>query len=224
MLERKMKKRKIVLNSILIFLAVFVIFLLCFGRVIPSFVPKGNNLFYDSYYLKMDKNLFYRQTLNNCGPYSVMAILNILRDEEKDPEILSKQMKWRIYKNLTFPQGVVNQLHENGIKTKEYVLKTKSNEDKINWIKETVFQKKPIICLIKIHHVLHYVTILGYDENGFMLYDSMQEKNSENQRKTVIDKECKEGNRYYTYDEFMQLWNDGGYKLFFKNWAIVCSL
>ena len=27
-----------------------------------------------------------------------------------------------------------------------------------------------------------------------------------------------------TYDEFMQLWNDGGYKLFFKNWAIVCSL
>ena len=98
-----------------------------------------------------------------------MAVLNILRDEEKDPEILSKQMKWRIYKNLTFPQGVVNQLHENGIKTKEYVLKTKSNEDKINWIKETVFQKKPIICLIKIHHVLHYVTILGYDENGFML-------------------------------------------------------
>ena len=64
----------------------------------------------------------------------------------------------------------------------------------------------------------------GYDENGFMLYDSMQEKNSENQRKTIIDKECKEGNRYYTYDEFMQLWNDGGYKLFFKNWAIVCSL
>lgn len=172
----------------------------------------------------MDKNLFYRQTLNNCGPYSVMAILNILRDEEKNPEILSKQMKWRIYKNLTFPQGVVNQLHENGIKTKEYVLKTKSNEDKINWIKETVFQKKPIICLIKIHHVLHYVTILGYDENGFMLYDSMQEKNSENQRKTIIDKECKEGNRYFTYDEFMQLWNDGGYKLFFKNWAIVCSL
>ena len=23
------------------------------------------------------------------------------------------------------------------------------------------------------------------------------------------------------YDEFLQLWNDGGYKLFFKNWAIV---
>jgi hypothetical protein len=172
----------------------------------------------------MDKNLFYRQTLNNCGPYSVMAVINILRDEKKDPEILAKQMKWRVHKNLTFPQGVINQLHDNGIKTKEYVLKWKSDQDKINWIKETVFQKKPIICLIKIHHALHYVTILGYDKNGFMLYDSMQEKNSDNQRKTIIDKECKEGNRYYTYNEFMKLWNDGGYKLFFKNWAIVCSL
>lgn len=121
----------------------------------------------------MDKNLFYRQTLNNCGPYSVMAVINILRDEKKDPEILAKQMKWRVHKNLTFPQGVINQLHDNGIKTKEYVLKWKSDQDKINWIKETVFQKKPIICLIKIHHVLHYVTILGYDKNGFMLYDSM---------------------------------------------------
>ncbi len=219
-----MKKRKIIVNVISILLVASALFLLCFGRVIPSYLKKRNNSLPNSYYLKMNKNLFYRQTLNNCGPYSVMAVINILRNEEKDPEILSKQMKWRIYKNLTFPQGVINQLHKNEIKTKEYVLKGKSEQDKINWIKETVSQKKPIICLIKIHHVLHYVTILGYDENGFMLYDSMQEKNSENQRKTITDNNCIEGNRYYTYDEFLQLWNDGGYKLFFRNWAIVCSL
>ncbi len=219
-----MKKRQIILKTILIFLAAFVIFLLCFGRAIPSYISKGNNVYPDSYYLQMNKEIFYRQTLNNCGPYSVMAVMNILRDEEEDPEVLASQMKWRIYKNFTFPQGVVNQLHENGIKTKEYVLKGKSEKEKINWIKETVSQKKPIICLIKVHQVLHYVTVLGYDENGFMLYDSMQEKEPDNQRKTIIDKECREGNRYYTYDEFLQLWNGGGYKLFFRNWAIVCSL
>ena len=219
-----MKKRKIIFNVISILLVASALFLLCFGRAIPSYLKKRNNFLPNSYYLKMNKNLFYRQTLNNCGPYSVMAVINILRNEEKDPEILSKQMKWRIYKNLTFPQGVINQLHENEIKTKEYVLKGKSELDKINWIKETISQKKPIICLIKIHHVLHYVTILGYDENGFMLYDSIQEKDSENLRKTIIDNNCIEGNRYYTYNEFLQLWNDGGYKLFFKNWAIVCSL
>ena len=115
-----MKKRKIIFNVISILLVASALFLLCFVRAIPSYLKKRNNSLPNSYYLKMNKNLFYRQTLNNCGPYSVMAVINILRNEEKDPEILSKQMKWRIYKNLTFPQGVVNQLHENGIKTKEY--------------------------------------------------------------------------------------------------------
>ncbi|MCR5606518.1 MAG: C39 family peptidase [Treponema sp.] len=218
-----MQKIKKLLIYILLILFVFSLLLLCFGRGIPSFIPKPDKIFGDKYYLKMDRNLFYRQTMNNCGPYSVMAVINILQQENKEPEILAKEMKWRIYKNLTFPQGVVNQLHENGIKIKEYVLKHKSDEDKIDWLKETVFQGKPVICLIKIHHVLHYVTVLGYDENGFMLYDSMQEKNPENQRKTIIDNNCLEGNRYYSYKEFIQLWNEGGYKIFFRNWAIVCG-
>ena len=201
-----------------------VIFVLFFGRAVPSFTVKAGTNFTESHYLKMDRNLFYRQTVNNCGPYSVMAVINILSRKEKDPELLAEQTGWRIYKNLTFPQGVVNLLHQNGIKTREYVLKIKSDSEKINWIKETVCKNKPVICLIKINHVLHYVTILGYDQNGFMLYDSMQEKDGENPQKTVIDENCVEGNRYYAYDEFMKLWNDGGYKLFFRNWAIACSL
>ena len=172
----------------------------------------------------MNKDLFYRQTINNCGPYSVMAIVNILSNENKDPEILSKEMKWRIYKNLTFPQGVINLLHKNKIETKEYILKSKSDDEKIQWIKYNISEGKPIVVLIKIKHVLHYVTILGYDEKGFMLYDSMQEKSPENQRKTIVDKNCLEGNRYYFYEEFINLWNNGGYKIFFKNWAIVCSI
>jgi len=31
------------------------------------------------------------------------------------------------------------------------------------------------------------------------------------------------GNRYYKNNELINLWNNGGYKIFFKNWAIVCS-
>ena len=170
----------------------------------------------------MNPNLYYRQTYNNCGPYSVMAVVNILTKEEKDPELLSGEMGWRISKNLTFPQGVLDQLHENGIKTKEYILSNKSKQGKIEWIKQTLSQGRPIICLIKIHHVLHYVTLLGYNEDGLMLYDSMQEKSSDDQRKTIVDEKCAAGNRYYTYDDFIQLWDDGGYKIFFRNWAVVC--
>ena len=132
-------------------------------------------------------------------------------------------MTWRIYKNLTFPQGVVDLLHKYNIRTKEYNLNGKTYNQKIDWLKTSIDNETPVILLIKIHHILHYVTVLGYDENGFMLYDSMQEKDPENQRKTIIDKNTIAGNRYYTNIELINLWNDGGYKIFFKNWAIVCS-
>ncbi|WP_239447004.1 C39 family peptidase [Treponema sp. Marseille-Q4523] len=174
--------------------------------------------------LPLDADLLYRQTLNNCGPYSVMAVINILKNEKISPELLASEISWRIYKNLTFPRGVVKLLNSYAIKTKEYVLKNKTEKEKIRWLQQTVDKGFPVIVLIKVHHIQHYVTVLGYDENGFMLYDSLQEKNIENPRKTVIDKKCRSGNRYYSYEEFLDLWDSGGYKLFFRNWAAVCSL
>lgn len=216
-----MKKRNVFLLSISLFLFLILIFLVTFGRAIPSKIFISSTK--ESNFLSMNSDLFYRQTINNCGPYSVMAVTNILANEINDPERLSKEMTWRIYKNLTFPQGVVNLLHKYDVKTKEYNLNGKTYEKKIDWLKTNIDGGTPIILLIKIHHILHYVTVLGYDENGFMLYDSMQEKNPENQRKTIIDENAIAGNRYYTNMELINLWNDGGYKIFFKNWAIVCS-
>lgn len=216
-----MKKRNIILLSIYLFLFLILVFLIIFGRAVPSKISISSNK--QSNQLFMNTDLFYRQTINNCGPYSVMAVTNILKNEINDPERLSKEMTWRIYKNLTFPQGVVNLLHKYNIRTKEYNLNGKTYNQKIDWLKTSIDNETPVILLIKIHHILHYVTVLGYDENGFMLYDSMQEKDPEKQRKTIIDENAIAGNRYYTNMELINLWNDGGYKIFFKNWAIVCS-
>lgn len=212
--------KKIVLISAIIFLALISL-LLIFGRTFPSFITI-TNLSNDASYLKLDNDLFYRQTLNNCGPYSVMAVVNILAEKRLNPEKLSEEMSWRIYKNLTFPQGVINLLHKYGIKTKEFVLKNQKDTEKIIWLKNQIEQGRPVILLIKIHHVLHYITIIGYNENGFMIYDSMQEKAINNPRKTIVDNECLTGNRFYSYDELIKLWNDGGYRIFFKNWAVIC--
>lgn len=213
-----MKKR--VLLIIVLFISFF-LFLILFGRVLPSHATI-NEINKQSYSLEIDKNLFYRQTINNCGPYSVMAVKNILTEESLDPEQLSSEMKWRIYKNLTFPQGVIDLLHKYKVSTKEYVLYNKTDNEKILWIKNKIEEEKPVILLIKIHHILHYVTVLGYDENGFMLYDSMQDKLPDNPRKTICDEKCASGNRYYTNEELLTYWNNGGYKCFFRNWCIVC--
>ncbi len=88
--------------------------------------------------------------------------------------------------------------------------------------KNTIDEGRPIILLIKTKNVLHYVTVIGYDEKGFILYDSLQDKTQTNPRKTVKDRAEYPGNRYYPYGTLLSFWNGGGYKIFFKNWALVC--
>jgi hypothetical protein len=211
-------KRKILFVILLIIFIIGIIFL----RTIPSLGIKfteNNNLMN---YLKISDDIYYRQTLNNCAPYAVMGVINILTGEKKDPEILAKETRWRIIKNLTFPQGLIDLLHKYKIDTKEYALKIYTDDKKLLWLKNQIDNGNPVILLVKVKNIQHYFTVIGYDENGFMLYDSLQEKQNENTRKTVIDKEEYVGNRYYKNNEIISLWNNGGYKIFFKNWAVVC--
>jgi hypothetical protein len=201
-------------------LLLLIIFFVFFSRMIPSFgidVKTNNNV---KNYLEISNEIYYRQTLNNCAPYSVMGVINVLTGEIKDPEILAQETKWRIMKNLTFPQGIIDLLRKYKINTKEYSLNLYSNNKKIFWLKNQIDNGNPIVLLVKIKNIQHYFTVIGYDENGFMLYDSLQEKQIENTMKT--DREEYMGNRYYTNNELMGLWNDGGYKIFFRNWAVVC--
>ena len=202
------------------FLLVFA--LLCFGRAFPSRIKSELIRVQNTMGLHMDEALFYRQTLNNCGPYAVMGILNILKNQTHNPETLAAETTWRMHKNLTFPQGVINLLHKYRVNTKEFILKNKSDNEKIDWIKKTLPCGRPIVVLIKVNHIQHYVTIIGYDENGLMAYDSLQEKRKDNPRQTVTDNSMYAGNGYYTNEEFLALWNKGGYKIFFRNWALAC--
>ena len=219
-----MKKRTKIFTRVLIILFILGISALAFLRAFPSLVnPHAPDA--QAYSIHMDEKLFYRQTFNNCGPYSVMAVTSILRNDEAapDPEVLAKQMKWRIRKNMTFPQGVISLLHDNKIKTKEYLLYLKSDSEKITFLKEQVSHDTPVILLIKQHGILHYVTVLGYDENGFMLYDSMQEKSTDDPICTIRDEKATNGNRYFTYQDLLDQWNKGGVKFAFRNWCVVCK-
>ena len=216
-------KIKYAIVSISLVVVCAIVFLLIFGRAFPSLITIKPIHCEESRTLSLDADLLYRQTLNNCGPYSAMAVINILKHKKISPELLASKTKWRIYKNLTFPRGVIKLLNSYTIKTKEYILKHKTKDEKVRWLKENIDKGFPVIVLIKVGHIQHYVTVLGYDGNGFMLYDSLQEKSGENTRKTVTDTRCRSGNRYYPYEEFIDLWDSGGYTLFFRNWAAVCS-
>lgn len=212
-----------------IYIPIFILFtitliLLLFGRAIPTQIKKLNSTEYSTNSLTISNDIYFRQTLNNCAPYSVMAVINILLNEKIDPEILATETPWRIYKNLTYPQGVIDQLKRNNIKVKEFTLSKLDYDTKKIWIKNQIDLGHPIILLIEIHHVKHYITIIGYNENGYMVYDSMQDKLKSNPRYTINENVSLQGNRFYTSAELNKLWNDGGYKIFFRNWAVVCSI
>ena len=214
--------RKFIKYFIILVFLIFIVFFVFFTRMIPSLniniVSNENSI----YYLHMSNEIFYRQTLNNCGTYSVMAVINILHGLKIDPEVLAQETKWRIRKNMTFPQGLIDLLHKRNITTKEFSMKLYSDNDKVSWLKNQIDNNNPIILLLKVENIQHYFTIIGYDGNGFMIYDSLQEKQEENSRKTIIEREDNIGNRYYSNDKLIELWNKGGYKIFFRNWAIVC--
>jgi len=198
------------------------IFFILFSRMIPSFGINIINNDNKMNYLYISDKIYLSQSFNDCVPYSVMGVINVLKGDKIDPEILVKETRWRIMNNLTFPQGAIDLLHKYKIKTKEYCLKLYSTNDKIMWLKNNIDKGNPIILLVKEKSVQHCFTVIGYDENGFMLYDSIQEKSDKNSKMTKRDRIDYMGNRYYTNEELIELWNKGGYKIFFRNWAVVC--
>ena len=205
-----------------VFLTLITAFLVFFLRVLPSRGLQFNEINNSINYLSMSKELFYMQSSANCAPYSVMAVVNVLKGIKVDPEKLARETRWRINKNMTFPQGLIDLLRTNKINTREYSLKTYTNKEKIIWLKNQIDSGNPVILLVKVKTIQHYLTIIGYDKHGFMMYDSSQKQRDENTGLTVVDKEGYAGNRYYTNLEVIQFWNNGGYTLFFKNWAVVC--
>ncbi|MBN2353402.1 MAG: C39 family peptidase [Spirochaetales bacterium] len=216
--------RKYKLFIVVGILCLLIFTLLIIGRALPSIGVIITQNKDGAHSLRIDKNIFYRQTYNNCAPYSVMAVIGILRNKNIDPEKLSSEITWRIGKNLVYPTGIIELLTKYGIRSDEYILSPFTEKEKINWLKNKIDDEKPIILLIGLPKVRHYVTVIGYDNGGFFLYDSLQAKSKNDPRKTIIDNKEGYGNRYYNYARLIKLWDSGGLAVFYRNWALVCSL
>ncbi|MDR0290520.1 MAG: hypothetical protein LBI06_06260 [Treponema sp.] len=61
----------------LLFFAILILFL----RAIPSFGIKIHENNKPLHYLAISDKIYYRQTFNNCAPYTAMGVINVLRNE-----------------------------------------------------------------------------------------------------------------------------------------------
>jgi hypothetical protein len=163
----------------------------------------------------------FRQTYNDCGPYSCFAVLKVLGKQVSIKEI-KNNMKWRLQNNYTLPWGLEKLLKSHDVKIKKYNFILMSNDKKIEIIKKELAKGNPIIILGGINQYQHYLTILGYKSNIFFIYDSLQKADKNN--KLTIDKNGNlPGNKNMSKNELLDFWCKGGKYNMFKWYALIAK-
>ena len=165
----------------------------------------------------------YRQTLNDCGPFNVAAIVRALTEKQVDSQEFAKNIEWRLPNKYTLPWGMEKQLKENDINVEIPNIKALSDEDKITFLQERLSQKKPVIILGERDDYEHYLTIFGFDSSTdeFYIYDSLFDKGKEGF--TENENGDSPGNRNFTSEELLNFWRGGGTYGLYKWYAIVAS-
>lgn len=166
----------------------------------------------------------YRQTINDCGPFSVAAVIRALTTKEIDTSDIVQDISWRLPNGYTIPWGVEDQLKEHDLTMEIPNVKKLNDIEKITFLKERLSQGYPIIILGERDYYEHYLTLLGFDstKDEFYLYDSFYDKGEEG---FTIDSNGElPGNRNYTYEQLLDFWRGGGMYGFFNWYAIVAKV
>jgi len=168
----------------------------------------------------------YRQTINDCGPFSTAAIVRALKKKEIDSKEFAEKIEWRLTNKYTLPWGIEKQLEENGVVVAKPNLESLSDENKILFLQQQLSLSKPIIILGERNNFEHYVTIFGFDslKDEFYVYDSIHDKKSDTDSGMTKDDNDKfPGNRTFSSEELLNFWRNGGMYGIYKWYAIVSS-
>ena len=145
---------------------------------------------------------FQRST--ECSGFSAAHVLRSLGMEADGNEMYSR-MPGKLRNGAVLPKNLKKILQNSGFKVKY----CKGN---LNTIKSLLGEGKRVIAFMKTRpdkHWLHYVHVVGYDEEHIFIADSLRELAN-----------CKEEyyNRRLSYAEFLKLWDTREvYMPFYKN-------
>ncbi len=197
----------------LIVIAIFVIFFsLCFVFS-PFRLPLvfSNNSKTASKQLNWQAELNKKQSYNSCASYSTMAYLFAKKGMIADPELINKNISGKMSNNYTYPWGITRYLGKNKIKAKIYYHGLLSDKNRLAWIETKINQDRPVIILIGDRTYLHYITVLGYQDKTFQIYDSMEDGDQNGELA---------GNKTISKNELLKKWKSAVFKRFPINVAI----
>lgn len=173
--------------------------------------------------IEYSREFNYRQTVNDCGPFTVAAVVRTLSKKEISSAEFAKNTKWRLPNKYTLPWGMEKQLRENGITVEIPNIKALSDKEKISFLQERLSQNKPVIILGERDGYEHYITLFGFDstKDELYVYDSFFEKGEEGF--TIDANDDLPGNRTFTSEEVLHFWRGGGIYGLYNWYAIVAS-
>jgi hypothetical protein len=206
----------------LVFITLILV-LIYFPIIISPFQKPIIKPFLNSNPLTLNPLNHFRQSLNNCGSYSVAGVLNVFDKQLIDPEEVASQISFKIKDRLTFPIGLENYLKKQNMKVETNNAIGLNEIQKIEYLKYQLSQGKAGILLVKIPksdwYYLHYITILGYDENNFFVYDSLVARDGDS-KFTVDQNGSQPGNKSIPAKELIKMWDDGNILNYPKNYNL----
>lgn len=159
-------------------------------------------------YLLNVKNRIDIQKGTDCAGYSTAHVLRSF-GVEADGKEMYVRMPGKLKNGAVLPKNVRKVLKQCGVKVSYCI-------GNLNALKEALCQGKRVIAFVKTRkdkHWLHYVSIVGYNEQEIFIADSLG---------SLVNCEEQYYNRRLTNEEFLRLWDTREiYMPFYKNTFLV---
>ena len=158
-------------------------------------IPVLRKRHYPANYLIQQNNRIDFQNNTECAAFSTAYMLRHF-GIEAEGKALYTHFPSKTKAGTVYPKGIRSVLRKNGFKTNYY----KGN---INTLKYEVSKGTPVIVFIKVQknrHNLHFVPVVGYDEEYIYLAESLSYL-------VNCDDDHKHYNRKVPINEFKELWN-----------------
>ena len=166
-------------------------------KVVPAKdrISRGN--LPEQIYVYSEDNYYAYQSGSDCSGYATAYILRNQGIKVEGPELYKEFDKFFGYVAV---HNIVDKLKDYGIKAHAY-------HGNIENLKCRLDQGKPVVALVTISidrpNGLHYIAVVGYDEEYIYVADSTRPNTN------IYDK--KQYNRKLTYEQFEDIWSTGIY-------------
>ncbi len=155
-------------------------------------------------------NIISFQSGNECAAYSSAYVMRHLGLEADGNEIYNI-MTGKLKDGCVYPKGILNLFPKYG-------LHIKYCRGNLNSLKNEISKGNPVIVMIRTYadkSWLHYVPVVGYDENNIFIAESLKE---------LVNCNEKYYNRTVENSEFKKLWNTCMLKMpLYKNTYMLIS-